>query len=207
MESKTEFREKRFYPVFFMIILSFFFVGIVAAMYHSTSERISLHNELQFKSKILNLFGLSNKEIEKQFEKSISKKQKGDMIYYEAANEKGLIGYAFEISGSGLWGTINAVIAVSPDYKKITGFDIISQNETPGLGGRITEDWFKNQFINKIILSGKKIVNFELIPENEESKDNKIRQITGATLSGKAVLKMIHNEYENILTEMEIEYD
>jgi Na+-transporting NADH:ubiquinone oxidoreductase subunit C len=207
MTTKTEFRETRFYPVFFMIVLSLFFIGILATFYHSTSERINTYAEIQFKSTILRLFTLPNEDVEKEFDKSISIKTKNDISYYEAKNDKGLIGYAFVINGGGLWGQINAVIAVSPDYQRIINFDIINQNETPGLGGRITEGWFKAQFADKKIIEDNKLIKFVLVAEDDESEKNEIRQVTGATSSSNAVLKIIYSEYKNILDKMEISYE
>ena len=102
-----------------------------------------------------------------------------------------LLGYCFPISGSGLWGTIQALLAVTPDFGKIINLEIIIQNETPGLGGRITENWFKDQFKGKIMIDNNIISNFVLIPENDTSGEIEINQITGATVSSKAVVDMI----------------
>lgn len=49
----------------------------------------------------------------------------------------------------GLWGPITAVLAADPQGTVIRGFEIIDQQETPGLGGRIGEPWFTAQFRGK----------------------------------------------------------
>lgn len=60
---------------------------------------------------------------------------------------------AIVFSFPGLWDTITAVIAVSPGLtdegfmaERFSGLRIVSHKETPGLGGRIEEEWFYRQF-------------------------------------------------------------
>ena len=78
--------------------------------------------------------------------------------------------------------------------QKIINIEIVDQNETPGLGGRITESWFKDQFKGKILINNNILNSFVLIPENETAKDNEINQITGATASSKALVDMIYKD-------------
>ena len=119
-----------------------------------------------------------------------------DLNYYVAVKDSNSLGYCFPISGSGLWGTINALLAVTPDFKEIINIEIVSQNETPGLGGRITEDWYKKQFQGKILIVNDEVRLFKMIPENEKVGIGEVSQITGATASSKAVVDMI---YKNVL--------
>ncbi len=55
----------------------------------------------------------------------------------------------FEFHGSGLQGPVHGAIALDKDLETIKGITIIHQEETPGLGGRIAEAQFLNQFRNK----------------------------------------------------------
>jgi Na+-transporting NADH:ubiquinone oxidoreductase subunit C len=73
-----------------------------------------------------------------------------------------------------LWGEIESVVGVEKDLKTLTGIEFIEQNETPGLGGRITEGWFKEQF------RGKRWP-LEVVPEGEPAGDQEFQAITGAT--------------------------
>ena len=43
-------------------------------------------------------------------------------------------------------GKIDAVIGIKRDFKELTGISFTANNETPGLGARITEKWFCEQF-------------------------------------------------------------
>lgn len=54
-------------------------------------------------------------------------------------------------AGAGLWGTITAIVAADAAGTRLRGIEILDQVETPGLGGRIDEAWFKEQFRGKKI--------------------------------------------------------
>ncbi len=213
-ERKT-FTDSRFYPVLFMIILTVIFVGILATFYHRTSERVQSYRKFKLHATILKLFDLpkngdsfvlSQDEVEELFTKhivvdslNVSTEKDPTYVqyekYYKLVDGEKILGYAFPLVGSGLWGTIEAIISVSPDFKTIRHFEIITQNETPGLGGRIDEKWFKDQFIGKQIVRDNSVVRFQLIPEEETPAPEQINQITGATASSGAIVKILHDQY------------
>ncbi len=197
-KEKKSFRESRIYPVIFMLIITVIFVGILAFFYNSTKEKVNRYNEIQLKSLILKTFDLQSENVEETFQKYITRVEKGDIIYYMAEDNRAILGYCFPISGPGLWGTINALITLTPDLSKIINLEIVKHNETPGLGGRISEKWFKDQFKGKTILAGNKVKTFELIPEDDSGNENQIRQVTGATFSSKAVVDIIAKNMEKI---------
>lgn len=192
---KKLFRDTRAYPVVFMLIITIIFIGILATFYKLSLDKVTKYRETQLKKMVLGTFRLPTENIETEFNKFISQQEVEGLSYYEAKTDSVLLGYCFPISGSGLWGTINALLAVTPDFSKIINIAIVDQNETPGLGGRITESWFKDQFQGKILIENDIIKSFVLIPENENGKADEINQITGATASSKAVVDMI---YKNV---------
>ena len=91
--------------------------------------------------------------------------------------------------GPGVWGTITLSIGVSPDMDSILGVYFLDHNETPGLGGRITEPWFCNQFKGKM-------GPFTIVPEGTSSKKDEFDAITGATNTSKSVKILINNTLE-----------
>lgn len=196
--AKKRFIETRFYSIFFMVIITAFFISILSAFYLLTEKKVKTFQENAEKKLVLNSFDLPADDVQ-NFDKFIKVQKKQNRNYYIAERSGKLIGYCFPITGKGLWGSINALIAVTPDFQKIINLEIVDQNETPGLGGRITEDWFKDQFRKKVLLENGKIVSFQLISEDEKTSKSQINQITGATLSSRSVLKMIEEEYSEIL--------
>lgn len=110
------------------------------------------------------------------------------------ANGK-LAGYAMPCKGNGFQGVIKLMMGVSTDLKKITGLTVIEQVETPGLGSEIVNDYFTGQF---------KKVNPEpgiVGKKGAAETPNDIVTITGATISSKAVVRIM-NEGLNSLREL-----
>ncbi len=197
MESEKKlFRETRAYPVVFMLVITIIFIGILATFYQLSLERVESYRQTMMRKMVLSVFELSTEDINKNFADFIETKNIDNLMYYEAVKDSVSLGYCFPISGSGLWGTIQALLAVTPNFSEIINIDILDQNETPGLGGRITEGWFRDQFQGKALLIDDVPQLFSMIPENEKTKSNEICQITGATASSKAVVDMI---YKNIV--------
>lgn len=88
---------------------------------------------------------------------------------------------AFEVLGSGLWGPIYGVVALEADLKTVSGLTVISQEETPGLGGRIGEKEYLATFKGKEILPA-----IQIVGAGKAKARNEVDGITGATLSCKA---------------------
>jgi RnfABCDGE-type electron transport complex G subunit len=96
---------------------------------------------------------------------------------------------AFEISGTGVQGQIEATIALSSDLERIRGLSIVGQKETPGLGSRIGETEFLNKFKDKNIKNG-----LAIVAAGKAAADNEVDGITGATLSCNAFEDILNNE-------------
>lgn len=110
-------------------------------------------------------------------------KSGNDIIYYKAySKDDKFIGVAFKASGKGYSSAVETMAGMAKDGT-ITAIKILSQNETPGLGNRITEPSFIGQFSNKDIPGL-----------------NKVQAITGATISSKAVMDAVKIKAETIRT-------
>ncbi len=98
------------------------------------------------------------------------------------------IGYALPYSGNGFQGKVRIMIGVDLEITRILAIEILEQVETPGLGTKITEEPFTNQFVN--LNCNPKI---ESVKGSPPSKDNQIQAITGATISSVAVVDIMNN--------------
>ncbi len=67
----------------------------------------------------------------------------------------------------------------------------MKQNETPGLGARITEKWFKEQFRGKS-------APFTMAAEGTSEKPGELDAITGATKTSQAVLRIVNRSAEAV---------
>ena len=182
----------------FVVILgtvtSFLLVGVS----HSTRGRITQNREIKLKTKILDTFNIKYEKdtITGIFADNIKVMRIKDHIFYQSVNNE----LGFEITGSGLWGPISGVIVLEPDLERVKGLNIIHQEETPGLGGRIAEKEFLDLFKNKSI-----IPKLTILPATRKAAgSNEIDGITGATMTSKALEVIINdrlNEYLKVYKE------
>jgi len=103
-----------------------------------------------------------------------------------------LAGWAFVIEGSGFADKIKLVVGVDAAFEKMAGFGVLSSNETPGFGDKITikpEDggFYQPQFIGAPVdeLTLSKVGNAQKI-------DSEIIAISGATVTSEAVVKTLN---------------
>jgi Na+-transporting NADH:ubiquinone oxidoreductase subunit C len=212
MAEKKPFKETAVYPVIFMILVTIVFVGVLAAFQKTTEARVDAHKTFVEQVTILQVFGLVKDvktaqpaEVALIYAQSIVPvtKPDGSLDYYLGKTAAGdTLGYAYKLYGKGLWSTIGAIAAFSPDRTRLLNLEIVDQVETPGLGARIEEPWFKGQFSNKRVLNAGQPVEFTLTPEGEKGTpdDNHIATITGATISTRAVTDMITDAVRRMRT-------
>lgn len=212
MAEKKSFRESPVYPVVFMVLITVVFVGVLAAFQQSTAKRVETLAQFKDQATVLRIFALpagqdpyklapaTVNEAYRQFITKVNKAD-GSLDYYLCRNVAGdTLGYGYEVYGKGLWSTIKAMIAVSPDRRTLLNLEIVSEVETPGLGARIEEPWFKAQFAGKQLFANGQPVQFSLVPESEKvaPNDNRVAMITGATISTRAVTDMITAKLKEI---------
>lgn len=200
---------------------------IIATTADNLRERQEINEELDIKKNILYALGYkqnidnpwTNKIVESLYNNSINeiyldrkgtvyKKQedieKNPLKIYQRMDNGLITGYAIPIEGKGLWGTMYGYFAIEPDAVTVKGITFYRHKETPGLGGEVDKDWFKNNFIGKRLVDNDgKLVSIEVIKGFVSDKDpeayRKVDGISGATITGKGVttfLKKDLNKYE-----------
>lgn len=98
---------------------------------------------------------------------------------YKGLDDAGnVVGFAYVAEGGGFQGVIRIMVGVNPDEEVLTSIKVLSHSETPGLGARITEAWFQDQFKGKSV------------KDNFVAKED-VEAITGATISSDAVSTII----------------
>ena len=103
-------------------------------------------------------------------------------------------------TGPGLWGQVKGFLALESDMRTIRGLTFYHHEETPGLGGEISSEWFRKQFVGKKIVdaSGKGGI---LIRSGAGSAQNQVDAITGATMTCDKVQEMLNNVITDIIGE------
>ena len=115
--------------------------------------------------------------------------RKDDQAIFGGFDREGrLVGYAIPGAGPGFQETIRLIYGYLPAERQVSGMEILESRETPGLGDKIYKDQafvsaFRSLSIDPEIMAVKK---------GKRSAPNEIDAITGATISSKAVVRIIN---------------
>lgn len=193
------------YPVLFMVIITAIFVAILATFNHITLNTIAFNNENELRHKILYVFDIlpeskDSKEIQEIFNSRVAEKKFGSTTIYALMDGSEEISYAVPIEGAGLWGSITGYIGLNKDFTKTIGIEFVTQSETPGLGGRISEDFYKEQFRNIDITNSS---NGNYIISRPQQGGN-IDAISGATQTSAAVVNIVNEDLHEFFSNTEV---
>ncbi|MDQ2086561.1 RnfABCDGE type electron transport complex subunit G [Herbivorax sp. ANBcel31] len=109
-----------------------------------------------------------------------------DMVkgVYNGISDGDVVGRVFMVEGRGYGGPINMTVGID-NNGKITGVNIIDNQETPGLGTKIAEEDFLIQF------AGIKPEQPLMAVKNPPDNDEEIDVASGATVSSEAVVDAV----------------
>jgi len=108
-------------------------------------------------------------------------------LYEVFDNNNNSLGYALPYEGNGFQGKIRLIVGIKKDLQNMIGLEVLEQVETPGLGTKVTESSFTNQFRDLLVNN-----DIALIKGVEPTNPNEIQAVTGATISSKAVVRIIN---------------
>ncbi|MDO5754842.1 MAG: FMN-binding protein [Tissierellia bacterium] len=197
------FKEKSpIYPVLFILILTVILTTILAFLDQVTEPVIAFNQELELKEKILNVFDLydenmDDEEINRFFDEHVTKEDYKDEVLYILEENGETMAYAVPFEGPGLWGSIKGYLGLSGDLQEITGVEFIKQDETPGLGGRISEAPYKEQYRGLSVESPED----GAIVINKPAPGGNIDAIAGATQTSTFVTNMINEDVTAFIEE------
>lgn len=156
---------------------------LLSGIYQSTKPRIIANKQKEIESAVYVVVPGA------ETYKKISVKGKDLFIVKDKSNIE--VGKAFVAAGPGFQDKISIMVGVDNDFKTITGIKIMEQKETPGLGAKIVESFFTDQFKGLNILNG-----IEVLKGSIAEKDNQVVAITSATISSRAVSAIIDKHIE-----------
>lgn len=199
-------REKWWFPVVYMFVVTVFFSSIVIGFSQFTSARVEANEYLAFEKAVLtvlpglldtdeNRLQLHRKYVERVGEPD---EQSGGACTLREAGK--IIAYALPISGQGFWAPIKGVIGIKADRRTITGIAFFEQNETPGLGAQITTSAFTSQFQGKVISSTGKPLNMRRPGDALGASD--VHAVTGATQTSTRLEKILNDALKKWHTEL-----
>jgi Na+-translocating ferredoxin:NAD+ oxidoreductase subunit G len=113
------------------------------------------------------------------------------VIYGGYDERRDFVGYAIPAAGAGFQDTIAILYGYVPNEKRVVGMEVLESRETPGLGDKIYKDAdfvgnFSTLSVEPKIIAVKK---------GTKSSPNEIDAITGATISSKAVVRIINEAH------------
>ncbi len=188
------------FPVVFMIILTGVLTIILALINGVSQPKIEFNQEIELKQKILAVFDIlpeeaAPEEIDKIFKEKIQEEKFEDNTIYVLEENGSPAAYAAPFEGPGLWGSIEGYLGVTEDMKKVTGIEFIKQDETPGLGGRISETEYKSQYRDLDISSSTPGKIFISRP----AEGGNVDAIAGATQTSTFVINMLNEDISKFI--------
>jgi len=117
---------------------------------------------------------------------------KDEPVIYGGYDEQGdFVGYAMPAAGPGFQDTIAILYGYKPAEKIVVGMEVLESRETPGLGDKIYKD--------AVFVGGFSALSIEpeiiAVKKGTKSEPNEIDAITGATISSKAVVRIINEAH------------
>jgi len=191
-------KDNKVYAVVFTIVLCGASSGVLTfanALWHGrivANEKFSMIEAIVDSLDLLGP-GMGRDDVVGTYGEVVREARKGTMDFYEARRGGKLIGYAMEVVGRGKYGPIKGILAFGPAKRSLLNLRIYEQNETPGLGGRITSMGWLGQF------SGKPLGAGGLIFSKSGSGANVIRPVTGASKTMFSLSKILNKAIAQFL--------
>lgn len=192
--------KKRVYSIAFMFVITLFCTGVLTMISRASAERIELARQARMQRLVLAVLAMppdkdaTDRQVAKLYADSVRKEDlDGRTVYVGLApNGKSAAGYAFDVSGPGFWGPIHGLMGVTPELTRVLGIAFYDHQETPGLGGRIDEPWFRNQFAGKPLEIGPDGLYFHFTTPGMHTRDTDVDAITGATETSRRLSKFLN---------------
>jgi electron transport complex protein RnfG len=111
-----------------------------------------------------------------------------EAVYLGFAGDGTMTGFAISGAETGYADVIEALFSYNPTDTIIIGFKVLDSKETPGLGDKIFKDAaFQTNFTALKVTP-------EIIPVKigEKKSANEVEAITGATISSKAIVRLLN---------------
>jgi len=175
-----------------MVIIVAFLLAFISSVLKPTQDA---NVERDKKNQILtslNIVGLKGEAIDRQYAQTITDVQTeaGGQVY--VAQVDGQTKYVLPVKGRGLWGGLWGYISIDEDKQHVFGTYFDHESETAGLGARIKERWFQEQFNGKpIFTDNTQHVALTVVKKGASKAETEIDGVTGATLTSNGVAGMV----------------
>jgi len=178
------------YASVLVIIVAFLLAFVASALKPTQDANVALDKKKQILAS-LNLRELA--DVETTYAEVIKEElPDGSMKAVVDGQEKLIL----PMKGAGLWGGLWGYISVNKDGNTVFGSFYNHESETAGLGARIAEQWFQDEFKGKVIYDAQGNAILGVYKKDKApaglSADSYVDGVTGATLTSNGVNDMIH---------------
>lgn len=196
------------YIITFMVILCAVFGTGVSFVHYATQGLLAKneqlhHNRILAKAFQLHVDGESAVAYEEAIAQHIVHKQIEEpnrtWNIYLRISDQYPPAVGFEVRGMGFWDLIRGILVLSPDLSEVQNIQFLEQKETPGLGARIEEAWFTDQFHGIKIAWNQPNTPPVIIGQSPDpTAQNQVDSITGATQTSMALMNFLNAELQRI---------
>ncbi len=193
-------RKDNLTPSSLRLVLTLAVAGLISGVaiigiYESTLPTITMNKARELQAAVFNVLpGVSHMQafVYRDGQLLAAEPAKDEPVVYGGYDEAGaFVGYAIPGAGPGFQDTIGLLYGYTPEHKLVLGMEILESRETPGLGDKIYKDaeWvagFEALAVEPEIVAVKK---------GSKAAANEIDAITGATISSKAVVRIINETH------------
>lgn len=194
---------ERVYTVVYMVVVCVLATILLTGAKLVLAERIETNASVRTDRLILAALGIVPKgpgaaEIRRTYDARVaSEEREGLKLYYGYTEDGGAVeSIGMEFHGKAFWGPMVGVLAIKPDLKTVAGFQMISQQETPGLGARIADADYSAQFAGKDIGEiNPDGVYLEFVSEGVETLGpHQVHGVTGATRTTDSLRRILNED-------------
>ena len=180
----------RFWMIGILVIMAVVCSSALALVNIKIGPIIQKNNEINYKRTVIDVFDASynaddGDDILSVYDKTVEERET-DGLFIFTDRSTGRV--ATSISGSGFQGAITVIVALEGDT--ISGFKVVSEVETPGLGARIKEEPFQRSFIGKQVGDGIRMT------KSGTAGISEFDAITGATETSRALERLLNRGFE-----------
>jgi Na+-translocating ferredoxin:NAD+ oxidoreductase RnfG subunit len=184
--------------IVFVLVLGAAWTTALVGVEHFTAPIIEKYRAGVLRMSVLGTLGIpyTEAELDTVFTENIEvleievPEKGGRKVYRTRSGE-----VAFQFSGAGSQGPISGVAALESDLASIKAIVVTDQTETPGLGDRVLDEQNLAKFAGKrlkpeLVIAG----------EGKASAENEVDGVTGATLTCKALEKILNSEIGEVVS-------
>ncbi|MGB0203035.1 MAG: FMN-binding protein [Acholeplasmataceae bacterium] len=185
----------------FVFIMGFLTSLVFVGMDALTAERIEANKDAAIYSAVLthNEISYNSGNLTDVFNENIMIEEvdyQGQTLSFYINESNGNVSFMYGVfSLGGLWGPVRGVITLESDFQTIVNITVLEEQETPGLGGKVKNREFLDQFVGLVLLP-ELDRPVEVNKDAAENKSNEVDEISGATGTSNAFERLLNDSYQ-----------